>query len=463
MIARFVLASGLFAAAGALSPAWAESSGSTNAWSLQDALGNPDGLTVSGSVRVRYEALGNQFRPGLDRNGDLVSLRTTLFAQYDTGPVRFGAEVMDSRAYDADAGSSVSNNEVNAVELIQGYVGFDLGGALGKGTQSSLDIGRFTMDLGSRRLAARNNFRNATNAFAGARFILKGRDKETLTLFYTLPLQRLPADKAGVLANRVEWDRESFDLSFWGGFLSKPKIAGRTNLDLYFFGLNEKDSPTLATRNRHIFTPGFRLYAEPVAGHADYELEAAYQFGDIRASTAANAAKLDVSAYFLHAAVGYQFKAPWSPRIAIEYDRASGDRPGGAYNRFDSLYGSRRSDFGPTSIYGPLGRSNISSPAVRLEAKPNRRWDAFTAYRPVWLESATDSLASTGVRDPAGRSGKFAGHQVEARVRYWVVPRLLRLDMGGAVLLNGRFLKDAPNANGFGDTRYAYSDLTLTF
>src|SRR3546814_4309816 len=58
-------------------------------------------------------------------------------------------------------------------------------------------------------------------------------------------------------------------------------------------------------------------------GHADYELEAAYQFGDIRASSTADAAKLDVSAYFVHAEVGYQFKAPWSPRVSVEYDLRS--------------------------------------------------------------------------------------------------------------------------------------------
>src|SRR3546814_4960554 len=90
-----------------------------------------------------------------------------------------------------------------------------------------------------------------------------------------------------------------------------------------------------------------------------------------------DAAKLDVSAYFVHAEVGYQFKAPWSPRVSVEYDLASGDKRGRNYGRFDSLYGPRRSDFGPTGIYGPLGRNNISSPGVRLEVKPDKRWDGF--------------------------------------------------------------------------------------
>ncbi|MBO0749135.1 MAG: alginate export family protein, partial [Porphyrobacter sp.] len=94
--------------------------------------------------------------------------------------------------------------------------------------------------------------------------------------------------------------------------------------------------------------------------------------------------------------------------------------------------------------------------------KPSKRWDGFVAYRALWLDSATDSFAFTGVRDPSGASGKFAGHQVEARARYWLVPKMLRLETGGAVLFNGRFLDSAPNANGFGDPLYGYVDLTLT-
>jgi hypothetical protein len=84
-------------------------------------------------------------------------------------------------------------------------------------------------------------------------------------------------------------------------------------------------------------------------------------------------------------------------------------------------------------------------------------------YRAAWLDSATDSLANTGVKDASGRSGTFAGQQIEGRVRTWIVPKLLRLDTGAALLINGRFLKDAPNANGNGIPIYGYADITATF
>ena len=462
MIARTVLTIALLGAAAAAAPVAAQQQRNAP-FTLQRALGAPDGLKISGSVRGRYEALHNQFRPGLGRNDDLFVLRSTLFAEYDSGLIRIGGELMDSRAYFTDAGSSVSTSEVNALELVQGYVGVDLGAALGSGSTTSIDVGRFTMDLGSRRLAGRNSYRNTTNAFAGVRTEFHGADKSYLTLFYTLPLNRLPNDKQGILHNKVKWDRESFDVAFWGGFLNKPGLAGRANLDLYFFGLNERDSPDYPTKDRQLYTPGIRLFSDPKPGRTDFEFEGAYQFGRTSTGTAANAPEQNVAAYLLHAEVGHQFDASWKPRLSFEYDLVSGDDPGGDYGHFDGLYGPRRSDYGPTGIFGPLGRNNISSPGVRLEVTPSGRWDGFAMYRANWLDSATDSFANTGVRDPAGASGKFAGHQLEGRVRYWVVPSLLRLETGGAVLVNGRFLNDAPNATGYGDSVYGYFDLTATF
>jgi hypothetical protein len=460
MIVRVATGASLLALAFAASPVLAETK--DNGWTLQEALGNPEGLKISASVRTRYEALHNQFRPGVDRNDDLVTIRTSIAAEYDTGPIRVGGEIVDARAYFGDPGSSISTGEVNALEPIQAYLGADFGAVLGKGTTTSLDAGRFVLDFGSRRLVARNEFPNTTTAFTGAKLEWRGAARERLTLFYTLPQQRLPDDKPSLLDNKVRLDREGEDLVFWGGFFSKPKIAGTTNLELYFYALEEHDRPGHPTRDRHIFTPGLRVFRDAAAGKLDYQLEYAYQFGRISTGSAPGAPGQDVAAHTLHAELGYQFPTAWQPRLSAFYDFGSGDRAGGKYTRFDGLYGSRRGDWGPGSLYGPLGRSNISSAGFRLEARPSKRLDGFIAYRANWLDSATDSFASTSVRDASGASGKFAGHQVEARARYWFIPRMLRFETGGGVLFNGRFLKTAPNANRFGDTIYGYADLTVT-
>lgn len=424
---------------------------------LYALLGSPDGWTISGSFRARGEAIADQFRPAPAPTSDqLFSMRTTLFAGYGKGLVHLGAEMFDSRAYGERPNSTVGTSEVDAFELGQAYV------SVGDASQA-VTAGRFTMNDGSRRLIARNQFRNTINSFTGARFDwTSGNDQ--VRLFWTLPQQRLPDDVQGIRDNRVQWDRESTDLQFFGGSWTHRGVLGGS-LELYGYGLLEKDSPELATRNRRLFTPGARLYRAPKAGRFDYELEGVYQTGRARrTSNASDLADLKVEAWFLHAEVGRTFEAPWRPRIALQYDQASGDRGDpGRYGRFDTLFGARRGEYGPTSLWGAVQRANLRSPAIRLEVTPDRRWDGFLAVRGLWLDSATDSFASTGVRDSRGLSGRYAGTQAEARLRYWLKPGSVRLETGGAALFKGRFLAEAPNAPRDGDSRYAYADVTFTF
>jgi hypothetical protein len=170
-----------------------------------------------------------------------------------------------------------------------------------------------------------------------------------------------------------------------------------------------------------------------------------------------------VAASFIHADLGYSIPGPWKPRLSVEYDRASGDQRGGKFGRFDTLYGMRRADLAPSGLYSALARTNIETVGLRIESTPSKRVDWFAVYRPVWLAAREDSFSSTGVRDPAGRSGRFAGNQVEARIRYWLVPTRLRFEFDGLLLAKGRFLKEAPAAPPGGWSRYGSFNLTASF
>lgn len=426
---------------------------------LYGLLGSPDGWKISGSFRVRDEAVADQFRPAPAPQSDhLLSLRSTLFAEYDAASWRIGAEVFDSRGYAQRRNSSAGTTEVDALELSQAYVSVDAGGR-----DSTITAGRFTMDDGSRRLVARNQFRNTTNAFTGVRYDWKGQ-AGALRLFWVMPQVREPDGVQAIRDNDIRWDRESPDLQFYGGSYTWPRVLGGS-LEVYGYGLIERDSARVATRNRRLFTSGVRLYRALKAGQFDYEGEGIYQTGRERGSTRANdLTDLDVAAWFVHLEAGRSFVAPWSPRVAVQYDQASGDEgKAGKFTRFDTLFGARRGDLGPTSLWGPVQRANLSSSSIRLEVTPDKRWDGFVAWRGLWLDNPRDSFASTGVRDITGRSGRHAGDQIEARVRYWVIPKAVRLEGGAAWLFKGRFLEAAPNAPKNGDSRYGYVDLTFTF
>lgn len=430
---------------------------------LQAAIGNPSDFKLSGSVRVRYETIDGQPRSGFRADDEQLALRSTLAAEYHRNGIRIGAELYDSRAYLDRQGSAISANEVNTFELVQAYVGADLGDALGKGSSTQVQIGRMMLNLGSRRLVAADDYRNTTNGYTGLRADFKARDGTTATLIYTLPQVRLPDDLPSLRSGKVQWDRESFDLRLWGGIVARPKTIAGATAELTYFRLQERDAPGRPNRNRDLHTVGGRIIRDPKAGRWDFEAEGFYQFGSIAASLAPTAATLDVDAWFVHADMGYTFPGSAKLRLSAEYDRASGDGPGRSYGRFDTLFGMRRADLAPSGIYNAIGRANISTPGLRAEIAPGKRFDAFAVYRAMWLAERTDAFSTTGVRDASGRSGSFAGHQVEARLRYWLIPALLRGELDGVWLAKGRFLETAPNAPHTGDTHYLATVLTATF
>ena len=422
-----------------------------------------DGLNLSGSTRVRYENIEGQPRVGFNKSDDLLSVRTILTGEYRTGNWRFEAELYDSRAFSSDSGTPLTTADVNAMELVQASIRYEASNAFGPGTKLNVQAGRFTLNLGSRRLIAADDFRNTTNGYTGVRADIGLGDGLSSTLVYTLPQVRLPDGGSDLVNNRVKMDRENFDLVLLGGLVAQQLASKRGVVELSFYQLDERDSNALATRDRSLSTGGIRIYRDPSPGSISYESETIYQFGSVSASFAPAAPKLDVSAWFTHFELGYSFARAWAPHVSLEFDYASGDGRGAKFGRFDTLFGMRRADFAPSGLYSAVGRSNLIASGVRLEVTPSKRIDAFAAYRALWLASRFDSFATTGVRDVTGSSGRFAGHQVEARLRYWIVPKRLRLEWNGVFLAKGQFLKTAPNAPTSGNTLYNALNATISF
>ena len=430
---------------------------------LHEALGLPDNLKVSGSFRARIEAIDGQFRPATATADQLVSLRTTLAAEYDGGPWRIGAEFHDARGYIQEEDSSADTGVVNTLELSQYYVGLDLGDKLGAGGDSQITLGRMTMALGSSRLVSRQGFRNSINSYTGVRLDHTSERGLKFVAFWTMPNVRLPADRSSILENEPQWDRETTDVQLFGAFSSEP-LSEQMSLETYAYGLLERDAPGFETADRRLVTPGVRLRSAPRPGKVDFEVEAIAQFGSAHASRSpADVTRRSVRAYGLHGEVGYLWETDWAPRTSVFFDYYTGDRGGDALGRFDSLYGGRRFEFGPTALFGPVSRSNLVSPGLRMDASPRNRLNLMGNFRLLRLDSSSDSFGLTGVRDASGGSGRDAGGQLEVQVRYEVVPKIAFLEVGYARLLKGRFLREAPSAPLTGDTNYGYADVTFRF
>jgi hypothetical protein len=429
----------------------------TAPWRLSEAARLPDGLDLSGTQRTRYEALDPQFRVGPSGSDQMLALRTTLRVEAKFEAFSLVGELMDSRQELADARSPIDTTMVNAIELLQAYGAMRFDGYAD--SRNELRLGRQTLDIGSRRLVARNDFRNTTNFFNGLHWQSQFKSGAALRAFYLLPVTRRPSDAPALLENVVKFDRESFDTDFWGFHMQRPRLLFGATGEAYVFGLHEDDARDAPTRNRRLYTPGLRLHRRPTTGSWDLDVESAIQWGSARNSTAATDTRdLNHFAHFHHIEMGYTFGKSGAPRLALLYDYAGGDKSSsdGDSNRFDTLFGARRFDHGPTGIYGAFARSNIQSPGLRFSAKPESRLEIMTTYRAYWLASQTDAWTTSGLRDVEGKSGSFLGHQLEARLRWDIRPNNVRLEAGGAYLITGEFVHDAPNATSQGDTAYGY-------
>ena len=452
----WTVSAALLAALGA-APACAQE-GAPSASSARPAL------TVQGSYRSRIEVLDNQARAVGPAQDFMWSHRAIVRAEYDAGVLHVGGELRDARAAGERRNSTAGVAEVNSLEPVQAYLTANLGPLLAMGGTTSLTAGRFTMELGSGRQIATPDFANSVNSFVGAQLIWSGPTQDQLMAFWTMPGVRLPNTSDEILSNKTRLDHFSHALVLSGLSFTKAEVAAGAAGEIYLLRLNEHDTPGFPTRDRHLTVVGVRTSRPPARGKLDFEVELIRQTGHVRATARPDDLRdLSAEAYLIHAEVGRRGVDPWAVRPSLHFDLATGDdREPDKWNRFDPLFGGPRGDFGPTSLYGAVTRSNIVSAGARVEVAPSKRSDGAFMTRALWLHSPVDSFAATGVQDRSGRSGRWAGVQFEGRVRHWIIPGRLRAEGGAVWLVKGRFLSDAPNVSYRGDSHYGYFDLTLS-
>jgi hypothetical protein len=156
-----------------------------------------------------------------------VALRTLIDAEYRQGGWRIAGELQDSRVYGFGSPHLRTANDVNTLELVQAYVARRFDTPFGPGSRIEATVGRMTINLGSRRLVAADEYRNTTHGSTGLRIDMALPGRVDGTAIYVLPQRRLPDDADGVRNNRVVVDREGFATQFFGGIVAKRDAIGR--------------------------------------------------------------------------------------------------------------------------------------------------------------------------------------------------------------------------------------------
>lgn len=357
---------------------------------------------------------------------------------------KFLFEGQDSRVHFGDLSEFDFLNTTirNEYDILQLFMSATRENVFNTGLRTDLHIGRLTLDFGQRRLIARNDFRNTTNAFDGVHWQLANGQIWRIRTFLVEP----------VIRNEVQLDEQSQRFVFWGTYVETDYLSW-LRLNAYYFGLNDQRFSTLNLQ-RTFSTFGGRLYSHPQTGHIDYEIESAWQTGRL--------GNTDHFAHFQHLNLGYSFDLPWSPRFLIHYDYASGDRnPNDSQSTgFDTLFGARRFEYTATSTFGPFFRSNISSPGWRVILIPIQDWTFQIKQRFWYLATSRGAFAGSGLRDATGESGNYLGHDVEIRIQ-WSVHKNLEFDAGYDHWFKGSYFDRLPAsaglpAGGHKDTDYFY-------
>jgi hypothetical protein len=442
-------------------PAAVDAQEQASASGASSGQGTSPVVTISGVHRVRYESLDPQFRSVLGDDDQALALRTELVLDVEWPRWRLAGELMDSRAELNDADSVLDTGIVNTLEPLQLHASRAWTNLAGSGTDAALRIGRMTVDVGTRRLISRNAFRNTRNSYAGLDWTWRPGADRSLRFFYLVPMLALPRSREALLDSEQQVDETADHTHLHGLYFEWPLGDRGDRVSAYWVGL---DAAELVDQ-RDIDTFGARFHRAEAPGRLHYDVELMLQTG--RSSALAGNTllrNLDHDANFYHVEIGYSFAAPMSPVVALLYDSASGDEdPFDASNeRFDTLYGSRGFDYGPTGIYGPFIRSNIETPGVMLTLRLADQWQAAFRYRDVALASPTDFWVTTGLRDSAGQSGDSLGRHLDASVSWQSRSGRLALELGAAHFSKGEFVRrTAPQRSQ--TSIYYYVQTTVSF
>ena len=378
---------------------------------------------VSGSFRVRYESLNNPIFPtsstAREQSNQRLSTRFIVNSTVSYQNLAATIEIRDSRVFLDENDPTLTANQVNTLEPTQFFITYKPERESSLYEVSAIKVGRMELDYGSRRLLAKTAYRNATNSYDGIVVEARFADWQVHGV-YVLPVSRFPTDSESLDGNERAFDKSFSERKFFGVYAASKD----NNVKLQSYWLKEDDSEALATKNRDLYTLSVD-YTQPFDNGLITNIEVVGQTGTSYQTASANDTdEKDVRAYMLFGYVGKQITDNTFLRAEVDYISGDNDTSDDTISDFDTLYGVRRFDFGPTDVYQAMPRRNLKAVGLRSVSKPAKAHNIMLGYKAMWYQKAPQDVNS------------FIGHQVEARWRYQVRPEL-RLVLGGAYLKKG--------------------------
>jgi len=400
----------------------------------------PSWLQVGGDYRFRVEGFdGARFQAGNDDAYTLSRLRVGLTVQ-PARPWRIVLQAQDSRVYLKDQQPARPPFR-DVLDARLAYAEFGTASKPGL----SARVGRQELAFGEQRLIGTADWLNTGRTFDAARA--------------TFRRARVVADAFAGYVVSVRTDRlnkpDPGNVLF-GANIVLPDLVPRSTVEPYFFGRRAPHQVTEAGAAAvlHSGTVGVRWIPKPV-GNVDAGAEVAGQLG----STGTDR----IRAWAGHWTVGYTLPdARYQPRIAGEYNYASGDRDRHDATRstFDQLFPTAHDKYG---LADQVGWKNVHHLRGGVDLHLSRRVLTMARYHSWWLASLQDALYDASgalvVRSANGSAGRHIGQELDVQAILSGLGKA-KVSAGYAHLFPGGFLQQTTEGKAYS---YPYISLNVGF
>lgn len=440
-------------------------------------------VTFDLQERIRWEDRDNNFdfnknvNSVADDNWFLNRFRIGLMLK-PTDWLSIYAQVQDSREIDSerpDYPGLLGAEGDDTFDLRQAYI--EIGNA--KKFPLVLKLGRQILSYGDERLIGSFDWNNIGRTFDAVKLRWEQKKWWLDAFASTVVVPKRGEFNPSDFANITEYEREQV---FSGLYFSTTALPFQTT-DIYALYLHENPNPKyqpLAIGDTNFVTIGIRVKSKPGAFHHepapasdgksvppppsapkavgfDYAAEMAFQAGKVRG--------LDLTAFAVNAGAGYTFDVPWTPRLGVEYNYASGDNDptDGDIQTFQNLFPTNHKFYG---IMDLTAWQNMQQVMAGLTVQPCKTLTALLDYRAFFIASTDDfwyrANGVTPVRPltPAAReAGKYEGSQIELVVT-WNATKYLQFQGGYAHFFAGTYLADTGPSD---DADFGYIMATINF
>ncbi|UJS16322.1 MAG: alginate export family protein [Candidatus Jettenia sp.] len=387
-------------------------------------------VKLGGQIRTRAEYANGFYQvptsnatlpggtgPATTRNrsvdDDYILNQTRLWADADVNEhLRVFIQLQDARTFGAEGttvGFAHAYDENTILDIHQGY--FDLKKLFD--LPLTVRVGRQEIIWGDHRVIGNFVWSNVGRTFDGGRFMWD-TDAIHAEAFAA------KVDEDGWTTAETDNDGNS-DENIYAAQLGFKKLIPGALLELMYIQKNDQDSvtnsatatgfdPVGASDDVVIHDFGIRIDGKvPGLDAIDYTVESHFQGGEYGTQ--------DQEAWALAARVGYTFKElPWTPRIGVEYDYASGDDDpaDNDHETFDNLYPTNHWQ-GNYGFIDLISWQNIHDFRGNIKVVPTNKLTVQVDYHYFLLDEEEDGwyfangLLATGTR-PGGVGGSYASN-----------------------------------------------------